>query len=460
MGRSGGFREPHDSQYSQEDNLTHRDSPHSDGLLGAVSRLCGRLKRTLEIGRPEHARAIKALRSPGEVSERPGLGHEISGEPKVSRPRPVNFWSALDRTERDAVLSVACERTFAVGDTLVHEGDPADHVIVILDGWTEICVHDHGRERTLAERGPGQLVGERGAMEVNMRSASVVALERVRALIVPTEKFAALISTHSRVLSIVEDLVYDRLTEQPTGRDDRFDTLPITAANLHATAGPSPNRSTRHSGQRMRLLKGENCTIIFTDVVAFGSRSRNDEDRRIIREAILNMTQAALQGFGDAWSWEDRGDGLLTVVSPSIPTGDVIGDLLTGLPGALRRHNIAHHESARIQLRVSVNVGPIVSDRMGLSSEAVIVAARMLDAPEFKKAMAKSGASLGIIASTFVYENVIRHSRDRGTYAEIQVVVKEYDTSAWIRLVDKIVPPDATYPVTRERHRSLLVASG
>ena len=56
-------------------------------------------------------------------------------------------------------------RTFAAGARLIEEGDRADHVIVILSGRTKICVEENGGESILAERGPGQLVGERAALQ-------------------------------------------------------------------------------------------------------------------------------------------------------------------------------------------------------------------------------------------------------------------------------------------------------
>ena len=37
-------------------------------------------------------------------------------------------------------MSLARKRTFAGGATLMREGEPANHVIVILSGWTRITV--------------------------------------------------------------------------------------------------------------------------------------------------------------------------------------------------------------------------------------------------------------------------------------------------------------------------------
>jgi hypothetical protein len=181
-------------------------------------------------------------------------------------------------------------------------------------------------------------------------------------------------------------------------------------------------------------LNGENCTVILSDVAGFGAYTRTDVDRRIIREALLSITHGALRGIPDVWSWEDRGDGLLTVVPPSVPTARVIEQLHRALPTALDEHNRNYHDSARIQLRVAINVGPVATDSVGVSGEAIIVTARLLEAPLFKKVMNTCGAGLGFIVSTFIYETVIRHGRSLTGYSSVKVDVKETCVTAWMKL--------------------------
>jgi Cyclic nucleotide-binding domain len=77
----------------------------------------------------------------------------------------------------------------------MQEGCPADFVIVILEGRVIISVDENGWERILAERGPGELVGERGGLPVRMRSASVIATERVRGLMDTSGASLGLIAT-------------------------------------------------------------------------------------------------------------------------------------------------------------------------------------------------------------------------------------------------------------------------
>ena len=164
-------------------------------------------------------------------------------------------------------------------------------------------------------------------------------------------------------------------------------------------------------GQSPPRLSGENCTIVLTDVVGFGARSRNDEDRRVIRQALFQIMQTALP-TPPVWS-EDRGDGLLSVVPPTVPTANVIERLVGELPAALELHNNAFRKSTRFQLRVAVNVGPVFSDFRGMTGEAIVVVDRLVDAPALKEAIPASAASLGIITSPFVYENIIKHTDDQ-----------------------------------------------
>ncbi len=467
--------EPHDIRRSPETGLARRGSAYHGDLPNILTCL---ITGAIRKGKPE----VKRAGNPGSASARalsrrvrrnrlrqvlqPGIsdtaqaagsrppgasyGSRAAGSQPgdFGRPNatPVVFWQALNPVERDAFRLFAFSRTFAAGAILVREGDQADHVIVILGGRAKICVEENGRERLLAVRGPGQLVGERGALQVSVRSASVIALETVQALVARTRDFAAFITDHPRVLDIVERQVWERLTEDPAGPGlDAFRGVP--ADQPGPVGGPGHPLVNDHPAQYPRLLNGENCTVMLSDVVGFGAGSRTDEDRRVIREALYSMTHAVLRDLPDAWSWDDRGDGLLTVVLPSVPTARVVAYLHKELSAALDEYNRACPDPARIQLRVAINVGPVASDVMGLSGEAIIVAARLVEAPVLKQAMNESGAALGIVASTFIYESVIRHGPYLEGYSEIPVQVKESSTVAWMKLFDR--PPSLTRSASR-----------
>jgi CRP-like cAMP-binding protein len=341
----------------------------------------------------------------------------------------MSFLNSLAPAEREAFTAVAMEESFPRGARLMTEGEQANYVMVIRSGWTRITVRDNGEERVVAERGPGQLVGERAALRRNVRSATVTALNEVSVLEMKTEDFATFISAHPRVLDVVENQIYDRLTEDPEG---------------YAQDGwpGALSRGTVRRALRARLQPepaGENCTVLLTDVVGFGALNRTDHDRRIIRREGLEMMQASLGPLWEACISQDRGDGLLIVAPPPIPTAEVIECINDELPRRLRLHNRTYSVSARIHLRVAAHVGPIIGDLLGLSGGTIIRTARLVEAPVLKEAMTTTGAGLGFMVSEFVHEIAIAAAGDfidAVEYKRVEVSNKEFIGSAWMRLVD------------------------
>jgi CRP-like cAMP-binding protein len=127
----------------------------------------------------------------------------------------VNFWSVLSPTERQHFASASRLRVVPPGTVLMREGEQAGEVFVICDGWTKVTVREGGQEHTVAERGPGDLIGEAGTEPGNLRSASVTAVSQVRALVMTTDGYAAFIADHPNVPDLVEKQTHDRGTGRP-----------------------------------------------------------------------------------------------------------------------------------------------------------------------------------------------------------------------------------------------------
>jgi CRP-like cAMP-binding protein len=330
-----------------------------------------------------------------------------------------SFWDCLSADQKRLFRAKAHNRVFAAGARLMREGDEAGNVAVILSGLTEIRVGEDGGERVIAERGPGQLIGERAALEVNVRSATVVALQTVVALVMRTADFAAFIGTYPAVLKIVEEQIYLRLRERPLTETG--------AAGKLVTGAAAPRLA----------LTGQNCTVVRTDVVRFNADERDGVAQKIIRRETLAMTRLALGPLWDSCRWEDRGDGLLVIVAPDIPTAQVLERLMTGLPPRLKRHNRTHSDFCRIQLRVAAEVGPIEEDEPGVCGPSINHVSRLVEAPAFKQAIDDQGALLGLIVSPYVYQAHVRPGGsflDPADFTEIPVRVKETDAIGWIRL--------------------------
>ena len=190
-----------------------------------------------------------------------------------------------------------------------------------------------------------------------------------------------------------------------------------------------------------------NCSIVFTDVAGFSDPVRNDGDRDVVRTAMYEILRSCFDAAGVPWAGcyrEDRGDGAVIVVPPTISTQRLVDPLLAELAGRLRQYNRRASEVVRIQLRVALHVGPVGRDAEGLTGQAVIAAARIVDAPAIKARLAAEQADLIFAASDYVYDQVVRNCGgqvDPVAFEHLQCQVKETHVSAWAHLAGRVAPP-------------------
>ncbi|KAB2339997.1 cyclic nucleotide-binding domain-containing protein [Actinomadura rudentiformis] len=334
----------------------------------------------------------------------------------MERTAAGRFWHSLSEVEQQELLGLGQRASHPPGTVLCHEDASATDVMVILDGWAQVCCGTGSEERIVALRGPGDLLGERAALMVRSRSATVVTRDAVEILVVPAEGFAGFLEEHPRAAALLEQQLYGRLNE------DRV-------------SGPL-----ERIGSRDTEWTGQNCSIFFTDIASFNDPGRTDEDRRIVKRVMYEVLRDAFAESGVQWTGchhEDRGDGALLVVPPTVPTTRLVDPLVSKLAVRLRSHNRRAGDVVQLQLRAALHVGPVTSEEEGVSGEAVSQAARLLDAPILKSELARTGADLGFVVSHFVYDSVVKHapgSVDPLAYRRIKVRVKEAKTKAWIYL--------------------------
>ena len=544
----------------------------------------------------------------------------VQAERFAAPPPEQGFWGSLTEVEQDAFLTSAQEVVYPVGTVLWFEGQAADQAVVIQSGSIRVSVERGGHERIIAFRRPGDIIGERAALLLRRRSATIVAMDTVHGLRMTTQQFVNYLSDHPRVVAVMEREVYDRLTEQtgpppqappPHAHAAPYEALPLPQAGWaqpypthappyavpaqdygtttrpdaaspylapaqpsttstrpylasappypaspqsyatstrpdaasaapHLTStqpyaipvqsdtpstqpydaptqyyGPSqpyrtsqphrgsqPHRASQpyptsghvyaaapappgypppgppdpaaaggpayavrtpgsaawppHQGaaagvpsdaqptQPMTAAApawaGQNCTIVFTDIVGFSAPHRNDVDRLEMRRAMYAVLREAFEESRVPWAachTEDRGDGALVVVPPEVPTAAVIEPMIAVLALRLRRHNQRSSGAVHFQLRVAVDVGPVMPDPPGVTGFALIRTARLLDARPLRQRLAATGADLGFIASQFVFESVIAHGAgyvDPAEYEPISCRVKKLKTEGWIHL--------------------------
>jgi CRP-like cAMP-binding protein len=131
------------------------------------------------------------------------------------------FLSLLAPDDREAVEAVAMRRRYPRGSILLHSGDDAASVLVLLEGRVKVCAPSpEGRDAVLAFRGPGDLIGELAAIDGHQRSSSVTALEEVSALSLPGSGFRRLVETRPGVGVALLQVVCARLRRADSERAD------------------------------------------------------------------------------------------------------------------------------------------------------------------------------------------------------------------------------------------------
>jgi CRP-like cAMP-binding protein len=110
-------------------------------------------------------------------------------------------FAGVSAEEVERVIDVARRRTFRRGEIVMHQGDPADSLHLVVSGRFAIGLATPRGERvTVAVRGPGDIFGEFALLGSHRhRAASVHALERGETLCVFKDDFDRLRAEHPGV---------------------------------------------------------------------------------------------------------------------------------------------------------------------------------------------------------------------------------------------------------------------
>jgi CRP/FNR family transcriptional regulator, cyclic AMP receptor protein len=129
------------------------------------------------------------------------------------------FWASLTDEQAAALAARGTVRTYARGQALLHEGQVPDRVLMLRSGRVKVYrTTPVGKEVVLAVRGAGELVGELAAIDQAPRSASIVAVDRVEALVVSSADFRSFLLDHPAAALVLLELVIRRLRDADAKR--------------------------------------------------------------------------------------------------------------------------------------------------------------------------------------------------------------------------------------------------
>ncbi|OXM59688.1 Crp/Fnr family transcriptional regulator [Amycolatopsis vastitatis] len=115
------------------------------------------------------------------ASEHVHYGHsarETSAVSTAANPDQGAFLAYLADADREYLFARGTRRQFRANDAVVMQGDPSDHVHVLVSGWVRVSsIVEDGREVLFGLRGPGEVLGDLAAVTGLPRTASVRAIE-------------------------------------------------------------------------------------------------------------------------------------------------------------------------------------------------------------------------------------------------------------------------------------------
>ncbi|MFD5317904.1 hypothetical protein [Streptomyces sp. NPDC127098] len=187
-------------------------------------------------------------------------------------------------------------------------------------------------------------------------------------------------------------------------------------------------------------------TILLADIE--GSGRSDDVVRRVRRQQMYEVVQYALESAGVQRTdqrLEDRGDGVLALVSPAVPKSALLRALLTEVPARLHDFNRIAAESTRVRLRLVLAAGEVALHEMPGALGGVVgwdldQAFRLLDSDPLRAELRRRlgtgdpAEDVVICVSEAVYAGVVRHDHRgirRDAFHEFTAAGKEGQVRGW-----------------------------
>jgi CRP/FNR family transcriptional regulator, cyclic AMP receptor protein len=126
-------------------------------------------------------------------------------------PRPT-FLQSLPEAERAALLGSGRAKRWEAGEAIARKGDRADSAIALLAGLVKIHMTTvDGAEVVLAFSGPGDLLGEFGAVRDAVRSANATTMEAVEGVVIAVTTLRAFLKRYPGATLGLLDMALSRL---------------------------------------------------------------------------------------------------------------------------------------------------------------------------------------------------------------------------------------------------------
>jgi small-conductance mechanosensitive channel/CRP-like cAMP-binding protein len=164
-------------------------------------------RRNIEIPYPiqvEYSREELPLRSEGDVLS------------SAARLGAIDLFSTLSAEARLALSRTAQEHIFAAGEAVVRQDEAGSSMFVVLSGRVRVVLEPSGQE--VAVTGPGGFFGEMSMLTGDPRTATVRAIDDVRVLEIPSERFREIAAETPGLIEHISTVVTNRRAELDEAR--------------------------------------------------------------------------------------------------------------------------------------------------------------------------------------------------------------------------------------------------
>jgi CRP/FNR family transcriptional regulator len=174
----------------------------------------------------------------------------------------MDIFNGIPPKGREFLYHIGRMVTLPPGGHLFSEGDPALGFFIILKGRMLVYRPSHsGKKQPVAERGPGEVIGEMGILsEIKIRTASVQAIEETLLLEIPEDPLAQLLAIQDtasalQLLGNLVCVVAGKLRERVAARRVAPDSQLLRMKELESDFQSGLETIEKHLPQKGLFLK-------------------------------------------------------------------------------------------------------------------------------------------------------------------------------------------------------------
>jgi CRP/FNR family cyclic AMP-dependent transcriptional regulator len=147
--------------------------------------------------------------------------------------RTVPIFGGLEDAELERLWSYTEVQRHGPGETILHQGDLAKEMFVLLDGEVEIFAGDGAEAQILGRLKRGDCFGEMAIIDIQPRSASVRAVTPVSLMVIGFDDLIRVYQFNMQTYTIIVLNIAREISRRLRRANER-----LAAAGLHEPSGP------------------------------------------------------------------------------------------------------------------------------------------------------------------------------------------------------------------------------